>query len=199
MNAWINFISLIVSGIVMCTFYLLSVRPAAMEQKIGEKAYKRSGVYRTICGVFMFVTFANYVLYPHFPLPIDPFPVHFSWPYWVSAVIAIIIAIPSITLEIVSTKAAKEETMMPDKSHTLYGGIYKKVRHPMALGEVPLWWVIAFLLNSPFLTVFSFIWLPVWYWWCVAEEKDLLLRYGEPYRAYREKTGMFFPKRQQEG
>jgi protein-S-isoprenylcysteine O-methyltransferase Ste14 len=62
----------------------------------------------------------------------------------------------------------------------------------MALGEMPLWWVMAFLFNSPFLVLFSFIWIPVWYWRCIAEEKDLILRYGAD---YRERTGMFFPKR----
>ena len=90
---------------------------------------------------------------------------------------------------------AKREALVPDKSHTLYKGIYEKIRHPMALGEVPFWWVFAFLINSPFLVVFSFVWLPVWYWWCVAEEKDLVLRYGADYEEYRQRTGMFFPKR----
>ena len=195
MNAWINFGILILAGIFMHTFYLMSVRPAHLEQKIGEKAYKRSGMYRNLVGIFMFVIMANYILYPKYPLPFDPFPVKFQWPYWVSIVIAVIIAIPSLYMEVISTKAAKSETMMPDKSHTMYGGIYQKIRHPMALGEVPLWWVIAFAVNSPFLVVFSFIWIPVWYWWCVAEEKDLELRYGQPYIEYRERTGMFFPKK----
>ncbi|MBI9052051.1 MAG: hypothetical protein JEZ00_21735 [Anaerolineaceae bacterium] len=198
MNAWINFISLFVSGTLMCVFYLMSVRPAQMEKKIGERAYKLSGIFRGISGIFMFVLFANYILYPKYPLPIDPFPLKFQWPYWVSIVIAVIIAIPCMYLEIRSTLDAKKEALMPDKSHTMYGGIYEKIRHPMALGEMPLWWVIAFVLNSPFLVVFSFVWIPVWYWWCVAEEKDLILRYGEPYKAYRERTGMFFPKRKSE-
>ncbi len=195
MNSWINFTSLLLSGALMCTFYLMSVRPAAMEQKMGLKAYKLSGIYRMICGLFMFTLVVNYFLYPRYPLPFDPFPAHFTWPYWVSAVIAILIAIPSMVLEIRSTLDAKKEALFPDKSHTLYGGIYEKIRHPMALGEMPLWWVMAFLFNSPFLVLFSFIWIPVWYWWCVAEEKDLILRYGASYQAYRDRTGMFFPKR----
>jgi protein-S-isoprenylcysteine O-methyltransferase Ste14 len=199
MNAWINFGILIIFGVLMHTFYLMSVRPAHLEQKIGEKAYKRSGMYRNLVGVFMFVIMANYILYPKYPLPFDPFPAKFQWPYWVSIVIAVIIAIPSLYMEIISTKAAKAETLIPDKSHTLYGGIYEKIRHPMALGEVPLWWVIAFAVNSPFLVVFSFIWVPIWYWWCVAEEKDLVLRYGQPYIEYRERTGMFFPKKSTKG
>ncbi len=30
---------------------------------------------------------------------------------------------------------------------------------------------------------------------CKAEEKDLVIRYGEKYIEYMEKTGLFFPKR----
>lgn len=197
MIAWINFIVLIISGFLMNHLYIKSVQPAALEKKIGEKAYKRCATYRLITSVFMFTITANYIIYHWYPLPIDPFPPVFPWPYWVSILIAIIIAIPSLYLEIRSTLDAKAEALIPDKSHTLYGGIYEKIRHPMALGEVPLWWVIAFLVNSPFMVVFSFVWIPVWYGWCVAEEKDLVLRYGEPYLAYKERTGMFFPKAKQ--
>lgn len=195
MAAWINFFTLIAGGVLMTIFYLLSVRPAALEMKIGPIAYKQCGRTRMLTSIFMFTIMANYILYHWFPLPFDPFPLTFPWPYWISILIAVIIAIPSLYLEIRSTMDAKSETLLPDKSHTMYQGIYEKIRHPMALGELPLWWVIAFLVNSPFLAVISFIWIPVWYAWCVAEEKDLLIRYGAEYEAYRKRTGMFFPKR----
>jgi len=55
MIAWINFTVLIISGVLMHIFYLMSVRPAALEQKIGPQAYKRSALYRRIVGVFMFL------------------------------------------------------------------------------------------------------------------------------------------------
>jgi methanethiol S-methyltransferase len=194
MIAWINLITLIISGSLMTWLYLMSVQPAALEKKIGPKAYQRCGTYRMLTTIFMLIISANYILYHWYPLPFDPFPPSFPWPYWVSIVIALIIAIPSLYLEVRSTMDAKTEALLPDKSHTLYKGIYEKIRHPMALGEVPLWWVIAFLVHSPFLVVFSFVWVPVWYWWCVVEEKDLVLRYGAPYIAYRQRTGMFFPK-----
>ena len=194
MIAWINFAVLIISGALMTAFYLMSVRPAALEKKIGPSAYKRCGKYRLVTSIFMFIVAINYIVYHWYPVSFDPFPSSFPWPYWISVVIALVIAIPSLYLEIRSTRDAKAETLMPDKSHTMYKGIYEKIRHPMALGEVPLWWVIAFLANSPFMAIFSFIWIPVWFWWCVAEERDLVLRYGEAYEEYRKRTGMFFPK-----
>jgi len=52
------------------------------------------------------------------------------------------------------------------------------------------------LLHSPFLFVFSLLtWGPTFVWMCLAEERDLLIRYGAAYQAYRERIGMFFPKR----
>ena len=60
---------------------------------------------------------------------------------------------------------------------------------------MPLFWVIAFLCHSPFLVLYSFIWIPVFYWMCMAEERDLVLRYGQPFIKYQQRTGMFLPKR----
>jgi len=89
---------------------------------------------------------------------------------------------------------AGEETIKPSRNHSLYGGIYHKIRHPQAIGELGLWWIFPFLLNSPFLGVFSLIWIPIFYLFCVYEERDLKLRYGEAYIEYKNKTGMIFPK-----
>jgi protein-S-isoprenylcysteine O-methyltransferase Ste14 len=77
----------------------------------------------------------------------------------------------------------------------MYSGIYERIRHPQAIGELPVWWVIAFLLHSPFLALVSFIWVPIFIAICWAEERDLLVRYGETYAAYREGTGAVIPKR----
>jgi len=95
----------------------------------------------------------------------------------------------------IGLKDAGEESLAPKKEHVLYGGIYKKIRHPQAAGEVTLWWVAAFFLNSPYLALFSFIWLPVFYIFCWAEEKDLVIRYGDAYLEYRKNTGFIIPKR----
>lgn len=198
MYAWINFGGMITAGVLMTALYILSVRPAHLERRIGERAYRRCGVYRAISMAFMGVVMLTYILYRRYPLPIG-LPETFGWPYWVSVVIALVIGIPALYLMIRGSVDAGTETAIPDKSHTLYGGIYRSIRHPQAAGEVWLWWVIAFLLNSPFLALFSLIWVPVWIGWCVAEEGDLVLRYGEAYETYREQTGMFFPRQGREG
>lgn len=194
MIPWINFSVLIISSVLFTIFYVKSVGPAALENKIGCKAYFRSEVYRTAASVFMTVAAANYVLYYWFPLPI-PLPTAFPWPWSVSAGIAVCIAIPSMYLMIRGIKDAGEETMRPRPEHGMYRGIYERIRHPQALGEFPLWWVIAFLVHSPFLVLFSFVYIPVWYYFCVAEERDLLIRFGVPYEEYRNRVGFWIPKR----
>ncbi len=35
----------------------------------------------------------------------------------------------------------------------------------------------------------------MFYYMAVVEERDLVIRYGQPYVEYRERVGMFFPKR----
>ena len=90
---------------------------------------------------------------------------------------------------------AGEEAARPKKEHAMYTGNYKKVRHPQAAGEVFLWWVIAFFLNSPFLALFSFIYVPLFLLLCWAEEFDLVKRFGDEYVTYYRRTGAFWPKR----
>jgi methanethiol S-methyltransferase len=94
----------------------------------------------------------------------------------------------------IGMRDAGEETLRPKKEHTMYGGIYTQIRHPQAVGEVFAWLTIAFLLNSPFLVLFSLIYFPIFIMLCLAEEQDLLWRYGEAYAEYCKKTGAFWPK-----
>lgn len=83
---------------------------------------------------------------------------------------------------------------MTPKEHTLYSGIYEKIRHPQAMGGLTMWWVMAFFLHSPLLALFSLVWVPIFCAACLAEERDLLIRYGEAYESCRRSTGFFLPK-----
>lgn len=194
MIQWINFGVLILSTLLFLYFYVRSAGPAALEDKIGPRAYKDCTRYRIVASVLMTVATVNYVLYCFYPLPI-PLPTTFPWPWWVSALIALVIAVPSGYLFYRGVKDAGEETMIIRKDHTLYGGIYEKIRHPQAMGELPFWWVIAFLLHSPFLALYSLVWIPIFVAICVAEEQDLLIRYGDAYEEYRARTGFLLPRK----
>jgi protein-S-isoprenylcysteine O-methyltransferase Ste14 len=194
MISWINIGILITSSVLFTLFYVKSVSPAALEMQIGGAAFQKCATYRVVASVFMMVVTANYVLYYWFPLPL-PIPTEFPWSRSISVVIAVSLAIPSLYLMFRGIKDAGEETMRPKHDHEMYQGIYERIRHPQALGEFPLWWVIAFLVHSPFLVFFSFIYIPVWYTFCLAEEKDLLIRYGTAYEKYCQRVGFWIPKR----
>ena len=195
MIEWINFATLLLSTFLTLTFYVKSVGPAALAERIGEGAYKRCTIYRVFAAVFMTIAMANYVIYIFYPLPIS-LAQTFPWSRWVSILMAALIALPSGYIWFRGMKDAGEETMIVKEGHTLYGGIYEKIRHPQAVGEMPFWFVIAFLLHSPFLVLYSIIWVPIFWIMCMAEEKDLLIRYGKAYEEYQKRVGAFFPKRQ---
>jgi protein-S-isoprenylcysteine O-methyltransferase Ste14 len=194
---WINLIVLIISTALMAFFYIKSVGPAALEKKIGLNAYARSAYYRIIASVFEIIVILNYILYFFLPLPIL-IPRFFFWEYWISVTISLLIFFPSVYIMLKGLKDAGREALFPDKEHTLYKGIYLKIRHPQAFGESFIWWSVALLLNSPFLFLFSIVWFPLFYWFCKAEEKDLIIRYGKSYNDYRSQTGMFLPKRKKQ-
>jgi methanethiol S-methyltransferase len=194
MIPWINFVVLITSSLLFTIFYVKSVSPAALERKIGRSAFQKCATYRLVASVFMMVVMINYILYYWFPLPL-PLSAAFPWSWPISALITAGITIPSSYLMIRGVKDAGEETMRPKREHEMYGGIYERIRHPQAVAELALWWAIAFIVHSPFLVLFTFLYIPVWYYFCVAEEKDLLLRYGTVYEEYCKRTGFWIPKR----
>ncbi|MFX0035525.1 MAG: methyltransferase family protein [Candidatus Hermodarchaeota archaeon] len=194
MIEWINLFILIISTVLMTLFYIKSVRPAQLEKKMGEIAYRKCGIYRIIASFFELIVIINYILYFFFPLPIL-LPQFFIWDYWISVILSIIILVPCLYIMLIGVRDAGREALFPDKEHSLYEGIYEKIRHPQALGEVFIWWSVALLLNSPFLFLYSIVWFPIFYWFCKAEEKDLIVRYGKSYIEYKNRTGMFFPKK----
>jgi len=192
MWAWINVAVMVVLAVVTTAVYVRSVSPAALEKKIGPEAYAVCGRTRKVAMGLYLLFFVPYVRAAFYPPA--PFPRGFPWPYWMSAVLGALIAVPSTALMLVGVWHAGEETLLPRKEHTMYGGIYKVIRHPQSLGEVIAMWGMALLLNSPFLAVFNVFFLLPYAWMLAAEEKDLLIRYGETYRAYQQRTGAVFPK-----
>jgi len=194
MIGWTNLVVLILSPLLTLYFYVKSAEPAALERKIGPKAYSRCTSYRLVASIFMTLGCVSYVVYFFFPIPVA-LPDRFPWSWWISASIATAIATPSGYLWWLGMKDAGEETLVVKQEHTLFGGVYETIRHPQAAGELPYWWVFAFLLHSPFLALFSFAWVPVFVIMCWAEERDLVLRYGQAYEEYQNRTGMFLPRR----
>ena len=193
MIAYLNIVVLISSGLIFFVLYVISVSPAQLEKRWGAAAYPRCGRIRAVAMVFEFIAVGCYIVYYFYPLPL-PLPTQFAWGWPVSLAIGTLVGVPSIWLMVKGMLDAGTESAVPDKSHTLYGGIYKYMRHPQAFGEMTIWWAIAFWLNSPFLVLFSFIWIPLFYLMCLAEERDLVVRYGQPYLDYQKQAGFLLPK-----
>jgi len=193
MIAWINFAILLLASILFLYFYVRSVSPAGREIVIGPRAYRLCFHDRLVAGGLEFVITANFVLYFFYPLS-TPLPDKFPWAWLLSAVVAVLIGIPALVLMVIGLRDAGEEAMRPKKEHRMYGGIYTRMRHPQAVGEVFLFPVMGILLHSPFLTLFSLIYFPIFVIMCYAEEQDLLLRYGQEYAEYCQHTGVFWPK-----
>jgi protein-S-isoprenylcysteine O-methyltransferase Ste14 len=194
MIGWINLAVLVASVPLFLFFYAQSVGPARLAERVGERAYPLCARYRIVAAALMCLSTANYILYYFYPLPLG-LPRALPWPWWVSGVIALAIAVPAGYLWYRGIRDAGEETMVPKEEHSLYGGIYRSIRHPQAVGEMPFFWVLAFLLHSPFLVLFSFVWIPVFVAASLAEERDLIIRYGQAYQEYRERTGFILPRR----
>ena len=191
---WLNLGVMVVSSLLMFYFYMQSSRPVQLEKKIGEDAYRKCGRYRVIASVFELIVIGTYVVYYNYPLPL-PIPSTFPWPYWLSVAAALIIGIPSGYVMLRGVLDAGEEGIRPNKKGKLFGGIYQKIRHPQAMGELPLWWSLSLILNSPFLALYSFIWIPIFIAMSLSEEKDLRIRFGKKYADYLENTGFIIPRR----
>ena len=194
MYDWINLGLMVIFTACFVMLYIRSVSPAALEPKMGLKAYPYCGRLRALSIFFLVLVMVNYLAYDFYPLSI-PGLIRFPWPYPISAILGILIAIPTSYMVITGLKDAGEEAVQPDKESEMFGGIYSKVRHPQTW-EYAYFFTIGFLLNSPFLVLISFLWIPLMVVMMSAEEKDLLIRYGDVYREYMETTGRLLPRKQ---
>jgi protein-S-isoprenylcysteine O-methyltransferase Ste14 len=109
--------------------------------------------------------------------------------------IGIVIAIPFSIIMFKAMKDGGKEHGAPYKETKMHGGIYNHIRHPGALGEMPLYVALGFFLNSWFLviwmTLFILIYTPLAIYF---EEKDLVLRFGQDYKEYQKRTPALLPK-----
>jgi len=166
--------------------------PVTREEERGEKAWLECARLRSISFLFAGIMILNTILWIWFPIPalswvLTPNPLF-------GIVLGIIIAVPCLVILRVAMRDAGKEMHAPQKGIQLHGGIYKKIRHPGAVGEMPLYVVVALFVNSLFLTawmmIFILIFTPIHIYY---EEKDLLKRFGDVYIEYRRTTPAVFP------
>ncbi len=193
MIAKLNFFAYVVLSLLSVVFYVKSVSPAQLEKKIGPTAYERCAKYRLVSGIAMSIALINFILCRSYPIT-RCLPMRFYWPAWLLMVLAVLIGLPAISLVVIGIQDAGAETMAPRREHQLYSrGIYTHIRHPQAY-EALLWPALALGLNSPLLLVLSLPWLLLEYIMVMAEEFDLVIRFGDPYLAYHAATPPFIPR-----
>ncbi len=73
-------------------------------------------------------------------------------------------------------------------------GPYKYVRHPMYVSMYILLFGLGFVFFSGFWFFFMIMFIPLWYIDCMLEEIQMTDLWGQNYRDYARKTGMFIPK-----
>ncbi|MFX0044967.1 MAG: methyltransferase family protein [Candidatus Hermodarchaeota archaeon] len=191
--AWANLVSLHVSALLFSYLTTLSVMPVTREEERGEKAWKECAQLRGASFLFAGIMVLNTILWFWFPVPelawvISPNPL-------LGITIGVIVGTPCFIIMMIALRDAGKEMHAPQKGIQMHGGIYKLVRHPGAVGEMPLYVVIAMFVNSLFLTVwmmmFVVVFTPIHIHY---EEKDLLKRFGDAYAEYKKNTPAFFPR-----
>jgi protein-S-isoprenylcysteine O-methyltransferase Ste14 len=197
MFEWINIGLLILSLLLFCYLYTLSIQPAKREEQKGKQAWNQCMRLRFISGLFEALIILNLILWIWFPIPLINWQI--SPNYIIGFVIGILITIPCLIIMLKGMKDAGKESLQPSQETEMYGGIYNYIRHPQTLGEFPLFIAIAFMVNSWFLiitmTLFVIIYVPIMIHY---EEQDLIRRFGEKYKEYQKRTGALLPKLRKE-
>ena len=189
----LNFICFIAASATATILYVKSVSPAQLERQKIKDTYQRCASYRMWSMIAMVLALVFFILCRSLPLS-NALAAPFQWPRWLSFVFSLLLTIPSLSLMITGLQDLGSESYTPEKKNKLKTrGIYRRIRHPQAY-EALLWLSIALGLHSPLLLALSVPWLLLEIIMVMAEETDLIVRFGEPYLKYRDKTGMFFPK-----
>ena len=193
MYEWINLALFISSLLLFSILYFFSLMPATLSEKIGEQSWKHCRNLRLAASFFELIAVVTPILWIWFPIEELNWKIFPNW--WIGIVVGIVIILPGAVLMYKGVKDAGKETLTPSKESEMYGGIYKYIRHPQTIGELPMFPALALCLNSWFLfiimTVFIVIYMPIM---LIFEEKDLVKRFGEPFKEYQKTTGAYFPK-----
>ncbi len=145
---------------------------------------------------------------PAFVSVIEPGLTHFDevlgWPPLplndLFLVLGILLALPGLYLGVLTNKLLWElghgNAAFRFTKNVVAQDIYNRTRNPMSLGYYMVVLGIAFILGSTFLTIAALLAvIPAHLFFLkYFEEKELELRFGEPYLAYKKKVPFLFPR-----
>ncbi len=193
MNTILSLSLIVFPSLIFAVLYIVSVQPATLALRIGDRAYKLCGTTRAVAMAFEFVTIGGYILFSL--QKSDPLCIRFTWNPLIGIVSGVVILVLTMGLMLKGMIDAGKEAAAPQLHGKLYGGIYNYLRHPQSLGEMLCWFGIALVLNNVTLLVYSLVWLPVFVTFNIIEDNDLSVRFGKDYIEYTRRVGMFWKKK----
>jgi len=182
---------ILLSSIAFSLVYIISLQPATLSLRIGDKAYKICGIFRMSAMLFEITTIAGYILFvfgEYCTVKIS------SQNDILVRIIGIVITVVTLGFMFMGVFASGKEAALPSKGTKLYKGIYMYMRHPQTLGEMLSWFGISLILNSLTLFLYSLVWIPIFLSYTILEDNDLSFRFGPDYIEYTKKVGIFWKK-----
>ncbi len=170
--------------------YVLSVMPHRLARGIGPRAYRLSARIRLFSVVAFALSLTAMVLARLTAESGSALRVGLPCPRWVAVVAALPLATSAVMLMATAIRHAGMETLAPRADGSLFGGVYRRFRHPQSLGALLSFWALAMGLDSAFLLAVAAMGVPVWLAVIRWEECDLVLRFGDAYREYRRQVGL---------
>ncbi len=173
--------------------YITSLRPATRAEKRGEKAWKECEILRTIATGLMMLLITNIIIWYWFPISELAWIIH-PHPF-VGILVGSILFFITLPIWVKGLIDAGKGSLKSSEESTMFGGIYKHIRHPQTLGEISWFLAAPLIINSLFLFglmfLFTLIYVPIMIYF---EESDLIKRFGQAYKVYQKNTGALFPK-----
>lgn len=141
----------------------------------------------------LFLAILAYLLNPHWmawahvSLPI--------WARWVGVVLGLL-TVPAAYWVFVSLGRNVSETILTKTHHELVtSGPYRWVRHPLYTTGLTLFLAIGLMAANWFILLFGLIGLAsTWLVVIPLEERELLTKFGQDYRAYMRRAGRLLPR-----
>ncbi len=155
---------------------------------ISLPSLRRPGSY----GFYRF--FAWEIIWGMFLLNVRGWFVHpFAWYQVISWILLIVCLIPIFYGVVLLRKVGKPTDELEATTHLVTSGIYRLIRHPLYASLLYLAWGIFFKSPSLLDTCLVVVATAFLYATARADERECLIKFGEPYGSYMRRTRMFIP------
>jgi len=120
--------------------------------------------------------------------------------HWPLVALAALLYGIALVIEVLCRRHLKLRTLVGvpqlkgENDHLLNQGIYSRVRHPRYLDFIFGTFAFAVFANYLAVYILAVLLVPTLYLVTIFEERELAVRFGDAYRAYRERVPRFIPR-----